>query len=65
MLKAAKLDGDRGFDLTNAAGYWVGWVKRDGGETLQLMSTGAPLTDGERASLAARASAVIGETVRS
>ena len=53
----------RSFDLHNAAGHWVGWVAPVGG-TLTLQSTGAPLTDAERAGLAARAAAVLGEEVR-
>jgi hypothetical protein len=66
MVTAKAIEGSGGgrFDLLNAAGYWVGWVAR--GEAtgeLTLMSTGAPLTDSERASLAARAGEAIGERV--
>ena len=58
-------DGDGGrFDLLNAAGHWVGWVARgEATGVLTLMSTGAPLTDSERAGLAARAGVTIGERV--
>ena len=49
-------------DLKNEAGYWIAWLKRRNGK-LYLMSTGAPLSNNERISLAESAARAIGETV--
>jgi hypothetical protein len=65
-LKAVPIAESAGmqWDLVNASGYAVGWVGRMGDERkLFLMSTGAPLTDAERAVLARAASRALSEKV--
>lgn len=73
MVKAVLIDGSDGnqFDLFNAADQWVGWVSRHAlGEDgmlddgiMVLMSTGAPLDDSGRISLATAAARALGEPV--
>lgn len=63
QIVAAWVNGSRAYDVLNRDGYWIAWVKADANGTLRLMSTGAPLTDEERETLAGQVACAIDSRV--
>ena len=57
--------GKRAYDVLNEAGYWVAWLTTDASGALRLMSTGAPLEDAKRATLARKIGAKMSIEVQS